>query len=381
MRIAFLNWRDLSHPEGGGAERYAQTICAGLAARGHDVVLYCAAHPGASRAEPRDGYRIERAGGRMTVYPRALRALRREQRAGRPFDVVIDTQNGLPFWAPMATDAPVVSLVHHVHREQWPVVFGPVLARLGWLVESRVSPRVYRGRPCVTVSERSRAELCELGLDPGDVTVIHNGTDVPMAKTVDRAPTPTIVVLGRLVPHKRVELAIDVLRLLRPRFPGLELRIVGDGWWYERIARHAQDSGVSDAVHLLGYVDEVTKHRELARAWLALAPSAKEGWGLCVVEAGSHAVATIAHHGAGGLSESIIDGRTGLLVNDVDEMAAAASRLLLDKNERDRLGQAARTYSHAYSWEAAIESWEQLLLRVTPAAVAPAPEEPEATSA
>ncbi|WP_284285184.1 glycosyltransferase [Arsenicicoccus piscis] len=44
MRIAFLSWRDLTHPEGGGAERYAQTVCAGLAARGHDVTLLCADH-------------------------------------------------------------------------------------------------------------------------------------------------------------------------------------------------------------------------------------------------------------------------------------------------------------------------------------------------
>ena len=71
-------------------------------------------------------------------------------------------------------------------------------------------------------------------------------------------------------------------------------------------------------VHLLGFVDEATKHHELASAWVALAPSAKEGWGLNVVDAASHGVPTVAHHGAGGLSESIVDGVTGLLVDDLD---------------------------------------------------------------
>lgn len=361
MRIAILNWRDLTHPEGGGAERYAQTISAGLAARGHDVTFFCAAHGDAAPVEDLDGYRIVRRGGRTTVYPAALRALRRSARAHGRYDIVVDVQNGLPFWTPLAVDTPVVSLVHHVHREQWPVVFGPLVARLGWFLESRVSPLVYRGRDYVTVSGRSRDELIGLGVEADSIRVIHNGTDRAMALGVPRSAHPTIVVLGRLVPHKRVELAIDVLARLRHRHPGIEMRIVGDGWWHDRVAAHAKDRGVSDIVHLLGYVDELTKHRELSSAWLALAPSAKEGWGLNVVEAASHGVPTIAHHGAGGLSESIVDGRTGLLVDDVDGMVEAASALLGDSARREALGEQARLHAKRHTWDAAVDAWDELL--------------------
>ena len=364
MRIALLNWRDLTHPEGGGAERYAQTVSAGLARLGHDVTLFCAAHPGAAPVELLDGYRIVRRGGRTTVYPAAVRALLRSARAHGPYDVVVDTQNGLPFWTPLATRAPVVSLVHHVHREQWPVVFGPVMARLGWALESRISPRVYRGRPYVTVSGRSRDELVGLGVRADDVHVIHNGTDRPMALGVPRAQRPTIVVLGRLVPHKRVELAIDVLRGVLRDMPDAELRIVGDGWWRDRVEVHAQEAGLAHAVRFLGYVDEVTKHRELSRAWVALAPSAKEGWGLNVVEAASHGVPTIAHHGAGGLSESVVDGSTGVLVHDVDEMTRETVRLLTDHRVRGALGERAREHAAAHTWDAAVGAWERLLERV-----------------
>lgn len=366
MRIAILNWRDLTHPEGGGAERYAQTVSAGLAARGHDVTFFCAAHPGAAPVEEVDGYRIVRRGGRTTVYPATVRALRQSARAHGRFDVVVDVQNGLPFWTPLVVDVPVVSLVHHVHREQWPVVFGPVIARIGWFLESKVSPRVYRGHDYVTVSGRSRDELADLGVAAEDIRVIHNGTDRPMALGVPRSAKPTIVVLGRLVPHKRVELAIDVLARLRHRHPDLEMRIVGDGWWHDRVAAHADERGLSDVVHLLGYVDEVTKHRELSSAWLALAPSAKEGWGLNVVEAASHGVPTIAHHGAGGLSESIVDGHTGLLVDDVDGMVEAASALLSDASRRQALGEQARLHAQRHTWDAAVDAWEELLRDVVP---------------
>jgi glycosyltransferase involved in cell wall biosynthesis len=364
VRIAILNWRDLTHPDGGGAERYAVNVATGLVRRGHEVTLLCADHGQAPRDETVDGVQLRRRGGRLGVYPQALRGLRRLERTQSPFDVVVDVQNGLPFFSPLATRTPVISLVHHVHREQWPVVFGPLAARIGWGVESRLSPRVYRGRQYVAVSGRTRDELAELGVDPGHIAVIHNGTDEPRSTGVARSPHPTIVILGRLVPHKRVEHAIEVLARLAETYPDLRLRIIGDGWWAPNVRAHAEACGVSDRVDHLGFIPEAQKHAELAAAWVALAPSIKEGWGLNVVDAASHGVPTVAYHGAGGLSESIEDGRTGLLVHDLDAMVAAVSLLLSDQVLRDTLGDAARAHAGRFTWEGTTTSWEDLLVRI-----------------
>ena len=365
MRLAFLSWRDFTHPEGGGAEHYLETVADHLAARGHDVTIYCAAHGDAPGRQVRRGVTLRRQGGRLTVYAAAMWALRKDERTHGPYDAIVDTQNGVPFFSSWWTRTPVVVLVHHVHREQWPVVFGPVAARVGWFVESRIAPRLYRSRQYVAVSGRTRDELVELGVVADHIAVIHNGTDAPLALGVPRATDPTLVVLGRLVPHKRVEHAIDVIARLRPTHPGLRLRIIGHGWWHDRIAEHAHASGVEDDVTLLGFVDEATKHAELSGAWVALAPSVKEGWGLCVVEAASHGVPTVAYADAGGLSESIIDGRTGLLVDDLDAMTHAVSRLLADKTLRDELGKHARDYSRQFTWEGTTQHWETLLHHVT----------------
>ncbi|CPZ15036.1 Putative glycosyl transferase [Mycobacteroides abscessus] len=70
-----LCWRDTAHPQGGGSETYLQRIGAELAASGIKVTLRCAAYPGAPRREVVDGVHISRAGGRFTVYPRALLSL------------------------------------------------------------------------------------------------------------------------------------------------------------------------------------------------------------------------------------------------------------------------------------------------------------------
>ncbi len=361
MRIAFLNWRDSTHPEGGGAEKYAETVCEGLAKAGHDVTLLCAAHGDSPSAEFRHGIRVLRQGGRMGVYAASVRRLLALERTEGRFDAVVDTQNGVPFWAARFTRAPVVVLVHHVHREQWPIVFGPVGARVGWLLESRVAPWAFRGQQYVAVSERTREELTELGVPSGAISIIHNGTEPPLPTSVTRHPEPRIVVLGRVVPHKRIEHALEVVRRLADRHPTLRLRVVGDGWWSDRVAEQAQALGVADRVDLLGHVDEATKHAELASAWIALAPSVKEGWGLCVVEAASHGTPTVAYEAAGGLSESIIDGRTGLLVTDLNAMTEAVDWLLRDPVARANLGTAAVEHSLHFTWSRTIEAWESLL--------------------
>lgn len=364
MRIAILNWRDLTHPDGGGAERYAVNVANGLVERGHEVTLLCADHGQAPRDETVDGVRLRRRGGRIGVYLQALRGVRSLERTEGQFNVIVDVQNGLPFFSPLATRTPVVSLVHHIHREQWPVVFGPLAARIGWGIESRLSPRIYRGHQYVAVSGRTKDELAGLGVGPSHIAVIHNGTDEPICTDVGRSPRPTIVVLGRLMPHKRVEHAIEVLAKLRDSHPDLSLRIIGAGWWAPTVREHAELCGVSDRVAHLGFISEERKHAELAAAWVALAPSIKEGWGLNVVEAASHGVPTVAYHGAGGLSESIEDGVTGLLVRDLDAMAAAVSNLLSNQLLRDTLGAAAREHARRFTWEGTISSWEDLLGRV-----------------
>jgi glycosyltransferase involved in cell wall biosynthesis len=93
-----------------------------------------------------------------------------------------------------------------------------------------------------------------------------------------RSPRPSVVVLGRLVPHKRVELAIDAIAAL----PGATLTVVGHGYWEPQLRTYAERLGVGDAVTFTGYVDDVTKHRLLAAAWVHALPSVKEGWSLAV---------------------------------------------------------------------------------------------------
>jgi glycosyltransferase involved in cell wall biosynthesis len=214
-----------------------------------------------------------------------------------------------------------------------------------------VAPRLYRRSQYVAVSQVTRRELAGLGVDADRIAVVHNGTDPPAGRREVPDGEPHLVVLGRLVPHKRVEHALVTLARVRQDHPGARLSIVGHGWWEERLRAEADRLGVTDAVDFLGWVDEAAKHDVLRRAWVLLTPSLKEGWGLCIAEAAGHGVPTVAYRSAGGVAESVVDGSTGLLVeDDLDAFVEATRRLLDDAALRHRLGAAARTRSARFSW-------------------------------
>ncbi|WP_409331436.1 glycosyltransferase family 4 protein [Trujillonella humicola] len=357
--VLFVNWRDLSHPEGGGSERYVHQVAEGLAAAGLRVTLFCAAHDRAPAEEVVNGVRIVRRGSRLGVYPRALAFVRRT----RP-RLVVDVQNGIPFSSTLVRRGrPVTAVVYHVHKEQWPIVFGRVMGRVGWWLESRVAPRVYRRCRYVTISEATRTEMAGLGIDPDRVTVVPVGIEPFPAVGTRRSPTPHLVALGRLVPHKRVEHALEVLARLSDRWPDLTLTVIGDGWWEDQLRAEAERLGVADRVTFAGFVDEQAKHELLATGWVHLCPSIKEGWGLVVNEAGGHGVPTVGYRSAGGLRESVLDGVSGVLVDDLDEMTAAAARLLADDAEREAMGGAAARYAVSLEWPATVRSFAAALAR------------------
>jgi glycosyltransferase involved in cell wall biosynthesis len=357
--VAFFSWRDTRNPEGGGAERYLEKMAEGLVERGAQVTILCAAHAAAPPDETINGVRYVRRGTKMTVYREGVSALLRRD-FGR-VDVVVDVQNGLPFFTRAATRKPVIVLVHHVHREQWPVVYPGVTGRVGWWIEHALAPRLYRACQYVAVSRATRNELQQLGVDRSRIAVVHNGTDPVIPVGVGKAAHPMVAVVGRLVPHKQVEHAIDAALALRGKHPDLRLHVVGSGWWEAELHEYAAAQGAGDTVVFEGQVDERRKHEVYEQSWLLGLPSLKEGWGLVIGEAGMHRTPAVAYRSAGGTRESIAHERSGVLVDDSTEFTVTLGRLLADHVERGRLGDGALAMSHEFTWQHAQESFSHVV--------------------
>jgi glycosyltransferase involved in cell wall biosynthesis len=363
--VLMLCWRDVGHPQGGGSETYLQRIGAQLASDGISVTLRTARYKGAARDEVVDGVRISRAGGRYTVYLWALLAMIGTRVGvgplrGVPPDVIVDTQNGWPFFARLVFGRRVAVLVHHCHREQWPLA-GRWLGRLGWFCESTISPRVHWRNQYVTVSLPSARDLTDLGVSIDRIAVVRNGLDNTPALQTPRSATPRLTVLSRLVPHKHIEDALYAVAVLRTRVPGLHLDVVGDGWWRNRLVSHAARLNIADSVTFHGHVADAAKHYVLQQAWVHVLPSRKEGWGLAVTEAAQHGVPTIGYRSSGGLTDSVIDGVTGVLVDDRDQLVDRLEELLTDPLLRDELGSKAQARSAEFSWRQSADAMRVVL--------------------
>ena len=139
--------------------------------------------------------------------------------------------------------------------------------------------------------------------------------------------------------------------------------MVGHGWAADDLRTRVAELDLGDRVELLGWVDERTKHQVLASSWVHLCPSLKEGWGRAVMEAATHGVPTVAYAAAGGVTETVLAGSTGLLADDLDGFTDRVERLLADRDLRERMGAAARAHAASFTWDDAVGAFADLVER------------------
>jgi glycosyltransferase involved in cell wall biosynthesis len=278
---------------------------------------------------------------------------------GRRSDAVVEAVNGIPFGAGLLRRGRTVSLVHHLHREQWRMIYPGWRGRLGWGIE-RATLRVYRGLPHLTVSHATEADLVALGIPASSVHVVPNGAERRPQQPRD-ASSLTLCTLSRLVPHKRLEHAVDVVVRLAPRRPGLRLRVIGAGWWEPELRRYVAEHGAGHLVDFCGRVSSDERDALLATSSVMVLPSVREGWGLAVIEAAWQGTPTVAYRSAGGVNESIRDGLTGLLADTEAGLEAAVSQLLEDGALRERMSDACRAWAASFDWDRATDDVERLL--------------------
>ena len=292
LRILILNWRDITHPEAGGAEVYTHNIANEWIKEGHSVTLFCATVHARPSVEDFDGIHVIRRGTRHGVYREAKRFYRREGRGN--FDIVVDEVNTRPFGAPKwIDDVPVIALIHQVCREIWyyqipfPMDFiGRYLLEPLWL-------RGYRDVLTVTLSESSKDSLENYGLTR--VVVVPVGfRSAGERPDVSREDRPTIVFVGRLAANKRPEEAIQAFELLRKTMPTAVLWVIGSGPMEDKLRLSAPEG-----VQFLGKLSESQKIERLARAHVLIVTSVREGWGLVVTEAAAVGTPAIAYDVAG----------------------------------------------------------------------------------
>jgi glycosyltransferase involved in cell wall biosynthesis len=216
-----------------------------------------------------------------------------------------------------------------------------------WWAADGVEARLYLGlermaahwcRTIVALSADERDAGLEAGVgDPEQYRVIPNGVPLERFALPRRPVRGRIVMVGRLAPPKRPDLAIRALAGVRERVPEAELQVVGDGPLCEEAEALAADLGLAGAVHFLGNREDVPEL--LAEAECALLASDYEGSPLAVVEAMAASVAVVATE-VGGVGELVRPGATGGVApkGDADALAEALVEVLADPGHTAALG-------------------------------------------
>jgi len=363
LDVLVLNWRDLRHPRAGGAELLTHGHARRLVARGHRVTMFVAAAKGAPAEEVVDGVRVVRRGGPVTTRVHALRWYRRQGRAHRRFDVVVEEVNTLPYLLGRLTGSRSLLWIHQLAREVWWYEAPRPIAPIGYALE-RGYLRLYRGAPAVVLSESTKADLLGLGFREDDVVVVPPAIEPPLSRTEVEKEQGLLVCVGRITPSKRIAHLIEALAHVRAAGVDARLEIVGKGEesLLSALVRLAERLDVAPHVRFTGYLEEKAKRDLLARASLIVMASVREGWGLVVTEGNILGTPAVVYDRPG-LRDSTIHERTGLVTTpDPASLARGIVRVLSDPGLYERLRAGALEWAEGFTWERASVAFEQALI-------------------
>lgn len=368
MKILIFSWRDIKHPQSGGAEILTLELAKRWLQKGHQVALVSAKFPGAKNRQTINKIKIFRPAPLYSQSP--LKYFKylyqtakfyRQNLAGK-YDLIIDQVHGLPFFTPFFAKEKVVLFPLEVAGRIWFSEVSFPFSLVGYLSELTYI-KIFRNIPFLTISPSTAKDLTNLGVK--NVSVIVPGINwPPLSQLPSKSDIPLVISLGRITKMKRIEDTLIAFRLLHKEFPLIKFVVVGRGDknYLKKLKVLCRETAIDDRVSLTGFVSEKTKKKLLSSAWLLVSTSLKEGWGLIVTEAASCGTPTVAYQVAG-LVDSIKHEETGILCQKNNPVALARNirRLLYDHSLRIKLAQNALNYSRQFSWDKAANEALSLL--------------------
>lgn len=366
LSILIFNWRDTKHVWGGGSETYIHEVAKRWVKDGNTVTVFCGNDGRSSRNDVIDGVRIVRRGGFYTVYFWAFVYYVLKFRGS--FDVVVDSENGLPFFTPLFVRVPKFLLIHHIHQEVFRMHLSFPFSHIAMLLESKLMPLVYHNQRLITVSESSKKEILKMRLSKfRSVEIINPGINSSEYQLKKKTSYVSILYLGRLKPYKNVDVALKAFAEIIKIKKDAIFYIAGVGESLDQLRDLANSLGISDSVKFLGRVSDSEKSDLLSSCWVMLQPSMIEGWGITVIEANASGTPVIASN-VNGLKDSIVDGVTGRLVKPCDyrDLAEKVLTLVGNKKKLQKFSIEAYSWSKKFSWDLSAKAFlNQLKIAVT----------------
>jgi glycosyltransferase involved in cell wall biosynthesis len=254
----------------------------------------------------------------------------------------------------------------------WHEVWGPVywreylgwLGRVGWLVEwltMRMPDQL------IAASPQTAARLREILGDRASISVVPNGIDLegisnsyPVSARVD------LVTVGRLLPHKNVEKLLESVALLHAAGLQVTCRVIGDGPQRAALLERARELGIEHAVDFRYDVwEQKDVYALMKAARVAVFPTAREGFGIAVLEAIACCLPVVTTSAPDNLARHLVSrSALGVVCDPTAGAIAATVRSLLEAGIAwpvDRPPRAQEAWLAEHGWDAAADRVAQVL--------------------
>lgn len=331
----------------GGAERWYRNLASAFLAAGHEVT-YLTRQQWPDGEDPRlDGVRVivvsrsddlyDESGRRRIGPPLrfGVGVLRHLLRNRSSYDVVHTCC--FPYFPILSIRAALAGRAITVGVDwfevwsdsYWRDYLGGVGGRLGALVQDacvRATPLAF----VASMRHGSRLTSKRVGGSVLPIGGLYAGQeDEPWSEDRRTSSGPVVLFVGRLIPEKRADLVPWVVADLRKTHPGASGLIIGDGPGRTAVEQAIVDAGVVGAVETVGFIKAEGVRAAMGSATCLLAPSAREGYGLVIIEAAVHGTPSVVVEGPDNAAVELIeDGVNGAVAvagdpRTIAEMVAA----------------------------------------------------------
>jgi glycosyltransferase involved in cell wall biosynthesis len=193
----------------------------------------------------------------------------------------------------------------------------------------------------IAASNYMKRRLVLLGCQPNKIKMIRLGVKTDNIKIVPWSEklknNPSLIFLGRLTEKKHPIALLHAFSIVKSKIPNISLTIIGGGPLESIVRQEIKKLGLSNSVNLKGVLEREQSFPILSSHWIYVQHSVTsikgdtEGFGLGMAEAALHELPIVStiHNG---ITENVIDSKTGFLVPEYDYEQMADKIIMLINN-------------------------------------------------
>ncbi|MEI8138698.1 MAG: glycosyltransferase family 4 protein [bacterium] len=375
-KLVWICWKDIHHPEAGGAELVTHEISKRLVGDGWEVIHLVPGFNDCSPTELIDGVRVIRIGHSILAFYRLPFYYWKHLRATTT--VLVDSFISVGSFACLTMKPDRAALIiYHIEDVKWFTqtrVYGvprwimPLINVSGYFVEKlqlMLLAVFFQGR-VLTISESTAKELVHHGFKRDKISLITMGaTCKPLMNLSDslaKEPSFTVLLLGPRK-GKRPLHTVKAFEILSRQHPDVHLWVAGWGNEGELVRRYVEKKDIRN-VRFWGRVSDAQRDELMQKAHILCTSPIREGWGLVVIEANAMGTPVIAYD-VPGLRDALAFNNGWLSVSTpqgmADRLEEALNLWLCRRTEYDALRQRCLYCARVFSFEKTYDDYNNAL--------------------